>query len=81
MSTERLHRWENTDRQRYYLAHLHVDLLGDIVISSYWGGLHSRLGGQWHEKAVSDRDAESRLESISRTRSKHGYRLIDSASP
>jgi hypothetical protein len=65
----------NETSQRYYLAHLHVDLLGDRLISCYWGGLHSRLGGQWHDVVTSDRDAETRLEAIFRTRAKHGYQV------
>jgi hypothetical protein len=48
MPTDHMHRWENATRQRYYLTHVHVDLLGDRVISCYWGGLHSRLGGERH---------------------------------
>jgi hypothetical protein len=75
MPTDTLYRWENTARQRYYLAHVHVDLFGDQLISCYWGGLQSRLGGQWHDVALSERDAETRLEAIFRTRAKHGYHL------
>ena len=71
--SDRLHRWENTDARRYYLAHLHVDLLGDIVVSSYWGGQHSRLGGQRHEVFESVCAAETRLEAISKARLKKNY--------
>jgi hypothetical protein len=76
-----LHRWENTDSRRYYLAHLHIDLLGDVVISSYWGGLNSRLGGEKHEAMTSIQLAKTHLEAIFRTRAKHGYQFLNSTPP
>ena len=76
-----IHRWENPLRQRYYLAHVHVDLLGSIVISAYWGGQHSRLGGQRHEAFASERDAATALESIKRTRLRRGYQHTHYAAP
>jgi hypothetical protein len=73
MPTDHMHRWENEKRQRYYLAHVHVDLLGDRVISCYWGGKTSRLGGESHQVVGSDGDAQNLLALINRTRLKHGY--------
>ena len=67
-------RWESPTR--YYLAWLHRDLLGDWVLSRWWGGLANRRGGQRHEPVASPTDAEIRLQDIAKTRLRHGYRLL-----
>ena len=73
MPADHLHRWENEKRQRYSLAHVQVDLLGDRVISCSWGGKTSRLGGALHQVVGSDGDEQNLLALINRTRLKHGY--------
>lgn len=69
------HRWENPHSQRYYLAHVYIDLLGDVVLSSYWGGLQSRLGGQRHEAFATPESAQARLAEIYSQRAKRHYQV------
>lgn len=70
---EQIVRWENKKRARYYIAHAHVDLLGDRIVSCYWGGLHARLGGEQHQLVDSDLAAQALLADISKTRLQRGY--------
>lgn len=73
MSADQVLRWENVSSRRYFVAHAHVDLLGDQVISCYWGGLQSRLGGVKHLTLASSDAVQGCLYSIDTKRRKRGY--------
>ena len=67
-------RWENDQRQRYYIVHVHVDLFDTPMVSCFWGGIGTRRGGQRHWVADSASGALAHVETIAKTRCKHGYR-------
>ena len=62
---------------RYYILRCEPDLLGDLVVSRFWGGKGSRCGGEKHERVPSLEAGLKLLASIVRTRQRHGYDLID----
>lgn len=66
-------RWESRDR--YYIVEIGTDLLGDKVLTKYWGGLRNRLGGQ-ATVAVGMAAITAALKQIARERADHGYRLV-----
>lgn len=66
-------RW--VSRDRYYFVDIGTDLLGDKVLTKYWGGLRNRLGG-YATVAVGMEAITSALKQIARERSAHGYRLV-----
>lgn len=70
-------RWESKDR--YYVATIETDLLGDQVLTKYWGGLGNRLGGS-ATVAVGMDAIEAELARIMRERVAHGYRLVTGTS-
>ena len=72
--TPSLTRWESD--KRYYIAWVHQDIFGAWILSSYWGGLGTRLGGEKHRPINTAIEAEKRLASISKLREKHGYKQI-----
>ena len=67
-------RWESNTR--YYAARLHTDLLGDLVVTSFWGGKSSRRGGIRNIMVATWREGLDTLKSISKTRLRHGYREV-----
>lgn len=69
-------RWESDTR--YYIAFVHQDLFGDLVLSRYWGGKETRHGGERHERLACREDIEVRLQEIIRVRERRGYRLVPS---
>lgn len=67
------HRWRRQDG-RFYLVHVHVDLLGALTVTRAWGRAGSALGQVRHD-ALPDRDAAAKLlRRIRRVRRRHGYR-------
>ncbi len=69
-------RWESDTR--YYIAFVHQDLFGDLVLSRYWGAKETRQGGERHERLTRLEDIEVRLQEILRIRERRGYRLVPS---
>ena len=61
---------------RYYLLRCEPDLLGDLVLSRYWGRKGARLGGQMHQAMPSLEAALRQVDRIIRTRLSHGYHEI-----
>lgn len=69
-------RWESDTR--YYIAFVHQDLFGDLVLSRYWGAKETRQGGERHERLTCLEDIAVRLQEILRGRERRGYRLVPS---
>ncbi len=61
---------------RYYVLRCEPDLLGDLVLSRYWGRKGARLGGQMHQAMPSLEAALRQVDRIIRTRLSHGYHEI-----
>jgi hypothetical protein len=72
--SENSYLWQS--RTRYYMVQIERDLLGDLVISRYWGGRFNRRGGVVHEVMTSPGLAERRILEISARRARHGYVLV-----
>ena len=67
--------WINPKTCRYFSVRIERDLLGDLVFSTFWGGLKSRLGGVKHLAVQSDQEAMDCLKSIYKTRLSRGYQI------
>lgn len=65
--------WETCDR--YYYIEITTDLLGDRVLTKYWGGHRNKLGGM-ATIAVGEDQIQTTLARIARERLAHGYRLV-----
>lgn len=65
------YRWENDDR--YYIAFVHQDLFGEVILSRYWGRKGTRLGGEKHSRMANQEEVQNRLRSVARVRERHGY--------
>ncbi len=65
--------WIAHDTHRYYTAWLHQDLLGDLVLSTFWGGIGNRLGGQAHKFMPNAQIAQKTLQQLDNTRRRRGY--------
>lgn len=61
---------------RYYVITCGTDLLGELLVSRYWGGKGSRRGQQRHEVVSNDNDAQQRFAAIARVRQQHGYHEV-----
>ena len=72
--TPSLTRWESD--KRYYIVWVHQDLFDTWLVSSYWGGLGTRLGGEKHKPIATATEAVKRLTSITKLREKHGYKQV-----
>ncbi|MCB1876268.1 MAG: hypothetical protein KDH88_09865 [Chromatiales bacterium] len=70
-------RWRSDDR--YYLADLHQDLLGQWVLLQAWGSLHSDRGSLRRTPVESWEVGLKRLRQIATRRKSHGYRLVDAS--
>jgi hypothetical protein len=65
-------------RDRYYLVDIFTDLFGDKILTKYWGGMHSHLGGV-RTIAVGDESISRELALIERMRARKGYAVSDGA--
>ncbi|MBK1621743.1 hypothetical protein CKO42_25825 [Lamprobacter modestohalophilus] len=70
-------RWINPEKQRYYNAQLVADLFGDWTLVTYWGGLHSRLGGLSVNAVASYEAGLEEIARISQRRRQRGYNVVD----
>lgn len=61
---------------RYYILRCETDLLGDLVLSRFWGGKGARRGGVKHQVMPSLEIGLKRMASIVRTRLRHGYHAV-----
>ncbi len=66
-----LQRWKSDTR--VYLACLEVDLLGDLLLVTRWGGRFSRLGGSKSMPVASVAEGLRALQGVARRRTSRGY--------
>ncbi len=66
-------RWENDERGRYYLVHLHRDLLGDWCLTRVWGRKGSSLGQIRHDFIENEQVGREMIKKIAVRRRQHGY--------
>lgn len=67
-------RWES-DR-RYYCAVLHRDLFENLVVDSFWGGLHNRLGGHATIHVHTEEEGRTLLQKIHKRRLARHYSRV-----
>jgi hypothetical protein len=70
------YRWENLEKQRYYIAYINQDLWGNWLVSCSWGGKNRAGGRVNHLMGSSYRDAIDCLALIHKKRLKHGYTAV-----
>ena len=68
-------RWESATRN--YVAVIDRDLFNELVVSRYWGGKWSRMGGQRHEVIGSMDEGLAMIQKYDKERAKHGYKVVD----
>ncbi len=66
-------RWENDERGRYYLVHLHQDLLGDWRLTRVWGRKGSSLGQMRHDCIENEQVGREMIKKIAVRRRQRGY--------
>jgi hypothetical protein len=71
-------RWIQTEKARYYQAHLVKDLFGEWTLVCIWGGLGTAHGGYSSTGVVSHEEGLHRLEALDSLRRQHGYLPVDS---
>jgi hypothetical protein len=69
-------RWESATR--YYVAVIDRDLFNELVVSRYWGGKWSRMGGALHEVISSMDDGVAKIQKYNKEREKRGYKVVAS---
>jgi hypothetical protein len=67
-------------RDRYYFVGVFTDLFGDKILTKYWGGIHSHLGGV-RTIAVGDESIAHELSLIEKMRARKGYARERRAKP
>jgi predicted DNA-binding WGR domain protein len=58
---------------RMYSASLEFDLLGDLMLTTRWGGRHNRRGGLQIKQFGSFEEGLRALDAVDRRRRSHGY--------
>jgi len=71
-------RWESVSR--YYVALIQRNLFDELVLSRYWGGKWSRVGGERHEVIDSMDDGLTLIQKYDKERAKRGYKRVASLS-
>lgn len=74
LETDTFYRWETSER--YYMAFLKQDLLGDWVVNQYWGSKISRLGGSKMVCVQTENQGIQYLEKLNNKRIKRGYEFL-----
>lgn len=67
--------WRNPENQRYYVAMINKDLLGDWFLTRIWGGKQKR-GSQKEVLCSSYEEALVDLRRIEKIRLRHGYEEV-----
>lgn len=63
-------------RQRYYVAQVETDLVGERIVACCWGAIGSRRGGHKVYPVADYKEALDRLAAIAAVRVRHGYERI-----
>lgn len=69
--------WEDNERGRYYLVHLHQDLFGDWLLTRAWGSRNSNRGGVRHDLVDNELDGKRKIRKIAARRRQHGYLISE----
>jgi hypothetical protein len=74
-------RWENDLQNRYYEAHLAVDLFGGWTLTRVWGRRGSPMGNLRDDPCESWRDGLDKLAVIQTKRKQNLYRVVSGVLP
>ena len=77
MSQQILLRWERQSDNRYYLAFLYRDLLGDLILTKVWGGVGKPAGQQLHIPVKTESEGLRMIDEVIKRRWKSGYHLVN----
>lgn len=69
-------RWERHADNRYYLALLYRDLLGDLVLTKVWGRIGKATGQQQSIPVKNEAQGLALIDRVIRHRAQRGYDLI-----
>ena len=70
-------RWENDVNQRYYVAMVELDLLGDWMVVRIWGRKGSSRGQMMRRPCGDFEDGKRQVLIIHQARKKRGYHLVN----
>ena len=69
--------WTHPENGKYYIAYVDIDLLGDFVVITLWGGKGRRPSRMKYTYVPSLEASISMLEHLHKTRINHGYHLSE----
>lgn len=69
--------WEDNERGRYYMVHLHQDLFGDWLLTRAWGSKDSHRGRVKHDLVNNEHDGKRKIKKIAARRRQHGYLISE----
>lgn len=61
---------------RYYIVHIHEDLLGDVVVTTAWGRCATNHGSRRSHPVAGQSEAQAALTKEVERRVSRGYRLV-----
>jgi hypothetical protein len=70
-------RWERQSDNRYYLAMLYRDLLGDLVLTKVWGGAGKPAGQEMHTPVNDEATGLALIDQVIKRRKQRGYELVN----
>jgi hypothetical protein len=70
------HTWFNPKNNRFYVARISTDLLGDVLIDRYWGSTISARGGNKPLLVKDLAAADQAMMAIKNKRKSNGYLLV-----
>lgn len=70
-------RWERHSDNRYYLAMLYRDLLGDLILTKVWGGAGKPAGQQLNIHLQNEAEGLALIDQVIKRRRQRGYELIN----
>lgn len=73
-------RWEREKDNRYYLAMLYRDLLGDLILTKVWGGKGKPAGQQLHIPVNNESEGLAIIDQVIKRRRQRGYELVNGLS-
>jgi hypothetical protein len=77
MNQQILLRFERHSDNRYYLAMLYHDLLGDLILTKVWGGKGKPAGQQLHIPVNNESEGLAMIDQVIKRRRQRGYDLVN----
>ena len=77
MSKSIILRWERQSDNRYYLAMLYRDLLGDLILTKVWGGAGKPAGQEMHMPVHDEAAGLALIDQVIKRRRQRGYELVN----